>query len=111
MPSYRETDRMPLDGDRRAGITIDRKIPLWGILSLLAAIAAQGGIVWSGQREQAVEMRHQSEQIKGLAIQVERLGAQLATKDSKDIEQDLRLNELSRRVLTLETVPQALRPR
>lgn len=105
MPTFRETDRMPLDGDRRAGITIDRKIPLWGILSLVAAIVAQGGIVWSGQREQAVEVRHQSEQIKGLAIQVERLGAQLATKDGKDIEQDLRINELSRRVLTLETVP------
>ncbi|WP_046111827.1 hypothetical protein [Aquincola tertiaricarbonis] len=111
MPSYRETDRMPLEGDRRAGITIDRKIPLWGILTLVGAILAQGGIVWSGQREQAVEVRHQSDQISKLALQVERLGAQLATKDSKDIEQDLRLNELSRRVLTLETVPQASRPR
>ncbi len=97
----RETDHGGLDAGR--GITIDRKIPLWGILSTVAAIVAQAALVWSGQREQAVEMRHQAEQIKELAIQVKGLSAQLATKDGKDIEQDLRLNELSRRVLTIET--------
>lgn len=99
MVATRHTDHGSFDH----GVTVDRKIPLWGILSMVAAIAAQAALVWSGQREQAVEMRHQSEQIRELAIQVKGLAGQLATKDSKDIEQDLRLNELSRRVLALET--------
>jgi len=100
--AYRESDHMAMDAVPAAGITIDRKIPLWGILGVCATIIGQAALVWSGQREQAVEMRHQAEQIKALALEVKGLGAQMATKDGKDIEQDLRINELSRRVLVIE---------
>lgn len=99
---HRQTDFAGLEGSS-SGITIDRKIPLWGILTLVAAMISQAALVWSGQREQAIEMRHLSEQTRLLAIEVKALTTQSATKDGKDIEQDLRINELSRRVLSIET--------
>lgn len=84
------------------GITIDRKIPLWGVICIIGAFIGQGVLVWNGQNLQAAEIRHQSEQIKFLTEQVKVMAAQLATKDGVDIKQDFRLDELDRRVLMLE---------
>lgn len=84
------------------GITIDRKIPLWGVLTAAAAVFGQGLLLWNGQNLQAAEIRHQSEQIREMANQVKAMAAQLAVKDGIDIKQDFRLDELDRRVLVLE---------
>lgn len=83
-------------------ITIDRKIPLWGVLGVAGAFLGQAILMWNGQNMQAQEMRHQSEQITELATQVKGMAAQMATKDGVDIEQNLKINEISRRVLLLE---------
>lgn len=99
---HRQSDLMGLDGHPAAGVTIDRKIPLWGILTLVGAILGQGAWVWTGQREQAIEIRHQSEQIRELTAQVKALVMQMSAKDNKDVEQDFRINELGRRVQVLE---------
>lgn len=85
-----------------SAITIERKIPLWGLIGLAGALLGQGVLTWSGQREQAIEMRHQSEQIKELTIEVKALTLQVSAKDGKDVEQDLRLNEISRRLIAVE---------
>lgn len=85
------------------GVTIDRKIPLWGVLCMAGALVGQAILMWNGQNMQAQEMRHQSEQIKDLADQVKAMATQLATKDGTDIGQNLRLDELSRRVIVLES--------
>ena len=85
------------------GITIDRKIPLWGVVCMAGALVGQAVLMWNGQNMQAAEMRHQSEQIQDLAQQVKAMATQLATKDGTDIGQNLRIDELSRRVVILET--------
>jgi len=83
-------------------VTIDRKIPLWGILTAAAAVLAQGLLLWNGQNLQAAEIRHQSEQIQDLAQQVKSMATQIAAKDGVDIGQNLRIDELNRRVTALE---------
>ena len=83
-------------------VTIDRKIPLWGVLSVVGGLLVQAVLVWNGQALQASEIRHQSEQIQDLTQQVKAMAALLAAKDGIDIKQDLRIDELGRRVTALE---------
>lgn len=84
------------------GITIDRKIPLWGVLTAAGLIFGQGVMLWKGQDLQAAELRHQSEQIHEMAAQVKSMAEQLGKKDAVDVKQDLRIDELERRLLTME---------
>lgn len=95
MTTHRATDDQ--------GLKINREIPLWGLLTMAIALIGQAILMWNGQNMQAQEMRHQSEQIQDLAQQVKAMATQLATKDGTDIGQNLRLDELSRRVGFLET--------
>jgi hypothetical protein len=97
------SNRTPHRAGDPEGITIDRKIPLWGVACMGAALVGQAILMWNGQNMQAQEMRHQSEQIQDLAQQVKAMASQLATKDGTDIGQNLRIDELNRRVVILET--------
>lgn len=99
MTTHRSTDT--------EGINIDRKIPLWGVICMAFALVGQAILMWNGQNLQAQEMRHQSEQIQDLAQQVKGMAAQMATKDGADIGQNLRIDELSRRVVILESAKAA----
>ncbi len=83
-------------------VTIDRKIPLWGVLSVVGGLLVQAVLVWNGQALQAAEIRHQSDQIQDLTQQVKAMAALMAAKDGIDIKQDLRIDELGRRVTALE---------
>lgn len=84
------------------GITIDRKIPLWGLLTAAAMVFGQGVLLWKGQDLQAAELRHQSEQIHEMASQIKTMAELLGKKDAVDVKQDLRIDELERRLLTME---------
>jgi hypothetical protein len=84
------------------GITIDRKIPLWGLLTAAAMVFGQGVLLWKGQDLQAAELRHQSEQIHEMASQIKTMAELLGKKDAIDVKQDLRIDELERRLLTME---------
>ncbi len=83
-------------------VTIDRKIPLWGVLCVVGGLLVQAVLVWNGQALQAAEIRHQSDQIQDLTQQVKAMAALMAAKDGIDIKQDLRIDELGRRVTALE---------
>lgn len=83
-------------------VTIDRKIPLWGVLGVVGGLLVQAALMWDGQHLQAAEIRHQSEQIHDLAEQVKSLAAQIAAKDVVDIGQDASIKDLTRRVSVLE---------
>jgi hypothetical protein len=100
--SYRETDRMGLDPMTPHRITIDRKIPIWGLLTVAGAIAGQAILLWNGQQLQAQRLDDYGAKIVALTVEVKELNSQLSAKASKDNEQDLRLNEYSRRLLLLE---------
>lgn len=84
------------------GVTIDRKIPLWGIMCVVGALVGQAIVVWNSQNLQAAETRHLSEQVHEMAAQLKAVTAQLSAKDAVDVKQDLRIDELERRVLTIE---------
>ncbi|RZJ12083.1 MAG: hypothetical protein EOP39_04660 [Rubrivivax sp.] len=99
--SYRETDRMGLD-PLATRVTIDRKIPLWGMLTVAGAIIVQAILLWNGQQLQAQRLDDYGAKIVALTVEVKELNNQLSAKGSKDNEQDLRLNEYSRRLLLLE---------
>jgi len=90
--------------DDPAAVIIDRKIPLWGIFSVIGAFCIQAAVVWNGQNLQAAELRHQSEQIQELTTQVKAMASQLGAKDAVDVKQDFRIDELERRVMTIEQV-------
>lgn len=83
-------------------VTIDRKIPLWGVLVVVGGLVVQGALVWNGQNLQAAETRHQSEQIHDLAEQVKTMAAQIAAKDAIDVGQDANIRDLNRRMTAIE---------
>ena len=58
--------------------------------------------MWNGQSLQASEIRHQSEQIQDLAKQVGKLSEKFEAKEGIDLEQNLRISELGRRVTAIE---------
>lgn len=96
---HRDSDTMPFDAGR---ITIDRKIPLWGLLLMSGSIVGQAVLLWNGQQLQAQRLEDYGLKILALTAEVKELNAQLGLKASKDNEQDLRLNEYSRRLLLIE---------
>lgn len=102
--AHRQSDFGGLEG-AAGSITIDRKIPLWGIITVCGAILGQGVLLWKGQELQAAQLAVQAERIKDLTVEVKALGAALATKEGKDITQDLQIESLSRRVTALEAMP------
>ena len=102
--AHRQSDFGGLEGVA-SSITIDRKIPLWGILTVCGAILGQGALLWKGQELQAAQLTVQAERIKELTLEVKAMSASLASKDGKDITQDLQIESLSRRVTALETIP------
>lgn len=100
---YRETDALAFDPlTQPPRVTIDRKIPLWGVLGVCCAIAGQAILLWNGQQLQAQRLDDYGAKIVALTLELKELNSQLSAKASKDNEQDLRLNEYSRRLLLIE---------
>ena len=84
------------------GVTVDRKIPLWSVLTSAAFLFGQGLMLWNGQSLQAAELHQQSELLHEVVTQLKAVSAQLNAKDAVDVKQDLRIDELERRMLTME---------
>lgn len=84
-------------------VNIDRKIPLWGILVVVGSVATQGVLVWNGQQLQAQKMDAMALQFRELATDLKDLNTQLSAKSSTDGEQTSRLNDLSRRLIIIES--------
>lgn len=103
----RESDYGDLDGRRTTSVNIERTIPLWGLICAIFAILAQGVLVWNAQEKQAIQMENQATSINRMSAELSSLHARQNTKDTKDMEQDLRLGEYSRRLLLVEGAPAA----
>lgn len=97
----RNSDFANLDG-RPGGVRIERTIPLWGIITVIGAIAAQGFAVINGQDKQAIQLTHQAAEMAKMAAKLDALSTEANTKNTKDMEQDLRLAEYSRRLILVE---------
>lgn len=93
----RSTDVVP--------VKIDRTVPYWGVAMLVISILGQGVLLWSGQREAAIEAKHMSTQVHELKVEVKSMSAQINAKDYKDAERDGALRDLERRVQRIEREP------
>lgn len=85
-----------------ASISVDRKIPLWGILCLMGAFVGQGVLLWAGSREQAIESRYMAAKISDLTVEVKSLATQIGDKSTKDLSQDSEIKDAMRRIEALE---------
>jgi len=83
-------------------IRIVREIPLWGVITGLIAFLMMLGAAaynqFSGQQRLLELMTAQGAAIQELTIKVAQLSIQINGKDLKDVEHDVRLNDLSRRI-------------
>lgn len=87
-------------------IRIVREIPLWGVITGLIAVLMMAGAAAynqvSGQQRLLELMTAQGTAIQELTIKVTQLSIQINGKDLKDVEHDVRLNDLSRRITDTE---------
>lgn len=90
------------DGD---ALSIDRKIPLWGILTVVGAIVVQTVVFWNSMQLLVVQVAFQGKRaediaadVKGLTTDMKSLSITLSTKDRVDQDQDRRIEDLERRL-------------
>lgn len=89
-------------------IRIVREIPLWGVITGLLGVVVTISVAaynqFAGQQRLLELMQAQGVAIQELTIKVAQLSAQINSKDLKDVEHDVRLNDLSRRVTDNEAL-------
>lgn len=92
--------------EHRAGdppiATLDRKIPLWGILGLIGALLAQGVLLWSASREYAIRLEFLGQTVSASTNEIKSLATQIATKTEQDIVQNADIKDVQRRLAELE---------
>lgn len=72
-----------------AAIKLDRSIPLWGVMTALATIAATGaGVVWT---------------LAGIAHDVSDVKTAIVSMENKEENRDARVTALEARVVRLES--------
>lgn len=77
--------------DRRQGLRISRDIPVtWAISGVVTVLLSAGGL--------GVMIDRLIDSNKELTLKINQLVIQVSAKDLKDIEHDVRLNDLNRRV-------------
>lgn len=89
--------------DQTETVHIDRKIPLWGVLGVMAMIAGQAIMLYITQREQGTSLAQLVTQNIELAAQVKELRGEISQRNLKDVERDLRMSDFERRIRNLET--------
>lgn len=77
-------------------VKIIRQIPLTWLFSLLAVVAGQAIALYYGQQENA-------KLVATLVARVETLTEAINAKNLKDVEHDLNISDLQRRMLQIET--------
>jgi len=94
------SERMHLDGSGPVRIT--KEIPLWGIITLLGALAAQAVALYYGQLEQAREMRRWGERQAEMASDIKSIAGE-GQKAGRDMQEfGFQLRVLQDRVRALE---------
>lgn len=93
-PHHRTEDKNPLH--------ITREIPLPWLIGCALAICAQAILMWAGQREQASSLVALSVQVSEQTKQINTLVERVSSSVVKDVEHDLLIRDLSRRMSELE---------
>ena len=88
------------DPDR---VRIVREIPMWGIWGVLGAGLLQAVLMWASQREQATAISALTEQVQAANASINRLTVEIGSKNLKDVEHDMALRDMERRLNLVES--------
>lgn len=83
-------------------IKITREIPLPWLIGGVLAIVGQAVLMWAGQRDQAQAIAQLSTQMAEQTKQINALAEKVGVGNLKDLEHDLKLNDLGRRMSEAE---------
>jgi hypothetical protein len=97
-----EVRKMERRSDDPPGITLDRKIPLWGIFTIGFAILGQGVLLWAASREASIEQKHLTARVSELTLEVKSMATQMSVKSESDLQQNADIRELQRRMADIE---------
>lgn len=88
-------------------IRVVREIPLWGIVTLVTTgvMFGAGTFInqYYGQKELFSLVSMQTAKISELTDKLSRITTNIQTKDLKDLEHDIRLGDLNRRMANMES--------
>lgn len=99
--SHRKTDTVP---DER--LTINRTIPLWGLVCALGLFAAQAASLYYGQVSQGEKLVAVQASIAGLVAKLDVVVASQNAAALKDLEHDMKITGLTNRIQAIEGVMQ-----
>lgn len=97
MHNHRSTDTF-------VGGTIKREVPIWSLITMIGFVAAQALGMYVEQREQRSALSSVASTQADINRQLTELAKELGNKNLKDIEHDLKIDDLRRRVTLLEDV-------
>lgn len=92
---HRATDRGP--------IHVGREIPLPWLIGAAGAVVAQAALIWLGQEKQADAIGRMTTTIAEQTKQIQSLSVQIGDKNLKDVEHDLKLADIERRLGFVES--------
>jgi hypothetical protein len=90
------------DGDQPP-VRIVREIPLWGLILAAVSLIGQAVLMWVGQEKQAEAIVRMSLQLGEQSRQINELSVQIGSKNLKDVEHDLKLADVERRLNLMES--------
>lgn len=88
-------ERHRSDDEPNKPFTITRSLPLYWLLSVLAALIGQAAVVYFAQQRQG-------ELIQGMTGELKQVVTAISTSNIKDVEHDFRLSDHERRLQALE---------
>lgn len=103
-----DTGAMPLSGGRppHSPVKITREIPLWGILTVIGAFAAQAiGLYYSNLRL-ADAFSRQGQQLDSVAADVRAITSELNRGNVRGAQIEFQIGDLQRRITAIEAMAQ-----
>ncbi len=100
--SLRSSDTGPGALDSHGSVKITREIPLWGILSVLGALAAQAVGLYYSNQSLAKAVEQQSMQLTAVAGDVRAINAEINRGNIRSVEFTMNMEDVKRRLQALE---------
>lgn len=94
------------EDDPNVTASIDRKIPLWGVLCALAIVAGQAIAVYYGQQQQTRDISQIKSDVSDTRTDVRSALAEINKLTITNVEVKFRLTDLERRLVAVEAQQQ-----
>lgn len=101
---HRSATEQPQDvwTDKPEGLRVKYEVPLTWLLGVLGIILAQAATLYFGQQRQGDAILALSASNRDLVEQIKVLSSQVASKDLKDLQHDMEITALTRRMDKIE---------